>query len=201
MAHLYLQAFSSILAVSHLLVTTISHDGLTTILLGWVGDVLSPCQHPTCKHRRMAALMPFSSDHGAAALGWVIAEWPEAAELLAGWHADPDVRPFLLTVESGDLIGYGEVWVDAEENEAELARLVIDPPFRGKGHGRQLTRLLTAEARRLGFSDVWLRVVPENAPAIACYHAAGFIRATADEEAAFNVGQPRAYVWMRGGTD
>lgn len=148
----------------------------------------------------MATLVPFSSDRGVAALGWVVAEWPEAAQLLAAWHADPDVRPYLLTVESGDLIGYGEVWVDAEEDEAELARLVIDPALRGRGHGRLLTTLLTAEARRLGFSDIWLRVVPENAPAIACYRAAGFSRATADEETAFNVGQPRTYLWMRAGT-
>jgi hypothetical protein len=34
-------------------------------------------------------------------------------------------------------------------------------------------------------------------PARSCYAAVGFVRAAADEEAAFNVGQPRTYVWMR----
>jgi RimJ/RimL family protein N-acetyltransferase len=44
---------------------------------------------------------------------------------------------------------------------------------------------------------VWLRVVPQNAAAIACYAAAGFVRATVEEEVEFNEGQPRAYEWMR----
>jgi RimJ/RimL family protein N-acetyltransferase len=39
--------------------------------------------------------------------------------------------------------------------------------------------------------------VPENAAARRAYEAAGFRRATPDEEASFNAGQPRAYVWMR----
>ena len=58
-------------------------------------------------------------------------------------------------------------------------------------------RLLTAEARRRSFGEVWLRVVPENAAARRSYAAAGFVRASSDEEATFNAGQPRAYVWMR----
>ena len=55
-----------------------------------------------------------------------------------------------------------------------------------------LVSLLTTEARRRGFEDVWLRVRAENEQAIACYRAAGFVRASEAEEAAFNVGQPCA---------
>ena len=95
------------------------------------------------------------------------------------------------------LVGYGEIWEDREENEAELARLVVAPDLRGRGHGRALTRALADEAHRRGFDDVWLRVVPENAAAIRAYEAAGFSRATPEEEARFNVGQRRVYVWMR----
>jgi RimJ/RimL family protein N-acetyltransferase len=40
-------------------------------------------------------------------------------------------------------------------------------------------------------------VLPTNAPAFACYKRAGFERAAPQEEAAFNAGQPREYVWMR----
>jgi RimJ/RimL family protein N-acetyltransferase len=40
-------------------------------------------------------------------------------------------------------------------------------------------------------------VVPANAAARRAYEAAGFARATAEEEAAFNAGQRRSYVWMR----
>ena len=99
--------------------------------------------------------------------------------------------------EGGRLIGYGELWEDRDLDEAELARLVIGPAFRGKGHGRALTRALADEAHRRSFAEVWLRVVPENAAARRAYEAAGFARATAEQEADFNTGQPRIYVWMR----
>lgn len=55
---------------------------------------------------------------------------------------------------------------------------------------------LVDEARARGFPDVWLRVVPSNEAAIACYRRAGFLRATAEQERAFNERQPHAYVWM-----
>lgn len=112
------------------------------------------------------------------------------------WHADPDVHAFVVR-STGRVCGYGEVWADPEEGEAELARIVVDPQWRGRGVGRRLTGLLAAEAARLGFDTVWLRVVPTNEAAIACYSAAGFVRASEAEEHSFNHGQPRVYVWMR----
>lgn len=114
----------------------------------------------------------------------------------ARWHAEPDVLPFVW-LDGEALIGYGEIWEDREEDEAELARLVIAPEHRNGGHGRAMTRALADEAHRRGFDAVWLRVVAENGAARRAYEAAGFARATPEEEAAFNVGQPRAYVWMR----
>ncbi|MDO8390414.1 MAG: GNAT family N-acetyltransferase [Actinomycetota bacterium] len=117
-------------------------------------------------------------------------------QLFAAWHADHEVRPFVAR-DDGRACGYGEVWVDADEHDAELARIVVDPQRRGRGVGRRLAELLAAEAMRLGFADVWLRVVPTNTAAIACYTAAGFVRASAEVEQAFNQPQPRPYVWMR----
>jgi len=119
-----------------------------------------------------------------------------ALDDLARWHATPDVVPFSLLAE-GRLVGYGELWLDRVEDEAELARLVIAPVQRRHGYGRALTRLLADEAHGLGLAEVWLRVVPENAIARRAYEAAGFVRATPEQEAAFNAGQPRPYVWMR----
>ena len=95
------------------------------------------------------------------------------------------------------VVGYGELWQDRELDEAELARLVIAPAERGHGQGRALTAALADEARARGFGAVWLRVRPENVPARRAYEAAGFARATAEEEAEFNAGQPHVYVWMR----
>jgi ribosomal protein S18 acetylase RimI-like enzyme len=122
-------------------------------------------------------------------------DFPLRRDVLAEWHRDPDVHPYLLF--AGDrLCGYGEVWEDREEDEAELARIVIAPSERARGLGRALVRLLVAEAAAMGLRDVWVRVIPWNAPALACYEGAGFVRTTAEEEERFNRGQPYEYVWM-----
>jgi ribosomal protein S18 acetylase RimI-like enzyme len=116
--------------------------------------------------------------------------------ILDRWHAEDDVHPFGL-VQGYRVIGYGEIWEDPEEHEAELARLIVDPAERGRGAGRSMVRLLVGRARALGYEEVWVRVLPSNAPAIRAYAAAGFVRTTPQEESRFNRGQPRAYVWMR----
>ena len=86
---------------------------------------------------------------------------------------------------------------DDQEHEAELARLIVDPDRRGRGLGRRLVAQLAVRAAELGFDEVWLRVAPDNEPAIACYQSAGFVRATAAQEQEFNTGQPQRYLWMR----
>jgi len=152
-------------------------------------------------------LEPFDRADAATILSWARTPeegeaWAAIAEPVANesvfdrWHADADVHP-LGFVEDGRLVGYGEIWEDADEHEAELARLIVDPDARGRGVGREMVRLLTARARERGFEDVWVRVVPSNEPALHAYAAAGFVRTTAEAESAFNAGQPRAYVWMR----
>jgi ribosomal protein S18 acetylase RimI-like enzyme len=151
-------------------------------------------------------LVSFEPEHASVVAGWVrtpeeAARWASLRALpdagaFERWHAEPGVRPFVL-VEAGRPAGYGEVWEDPGEGEAELARIVVDPRARGRGVGRTLVRLLAREARRAGVAEVWLRVAPDNLPAIACYRAAGFSRADPDEEASFNERQPVGYVWMR----
>jgi ribosomal protein S18 acetylase RimI-like enzyme len=125
-----------------------------------------------------------------------ISEPDPGPETFDRWHADTDVHAFGLLAD-GRLAGYGEVWVDREEDEAELARLIVDPDVRDRGVGRTMVRLLLERARDLGYDDVWVRVVPSNARAIRAYAAAGFVRTTPEAESSFNEGQPRAYVWMR----
>ena len=155
-------------------------------------------------------LLPFRPEHGPALTSWVrsvdeASRWASLDHLptledLERWHGQPYAKPYVL-VRGDDVVGYGEVWDDGEEDrqedEAELARLVIAPAHRGQGLGRALTRALADEAWRRGVAEVWLRVVEDNLPARRAYEAAGFVRATPEEEAAFNAGQPRIYAWMR----
>lgn len=152
----------------------------------------------------MSELIPFDGSVETVA-SWVatpaeamlwsgVTTWPVPTELFATWHSESDVVPFLLLVD-GRAGAYGELWED--EDEVELARLLVAPDIRGTGVGRRLVAALVAEAGRRGFDEAWLRVIPENEPAIRCYLASGFVRATPEEEHDFNRLQPRAYAWMR----
>jgi ribosomal protein S18 acetylase RimI-like enzyme len=152
-------------------------------------------------------LEPFDRADAATVLSW--ARSPTEREAWASihepdpdvtifdrWHAGRGVRAFGFVVD-GTIAGYGEIWEDPDEHEVELARLIVDPAMRRRGFGRAMVGLLSERARGLGHENVWIRVLPSNAPAIRTYSAAGFVRATPEEESRFNDGQPHAYVWMR----
>ena len=99
---------------------------------------------------------------------------------------EPDAHP----------VGYGELWLDEEEDEVELARLIVDPARRRSGLGRALVTHLVAAAAATGLSGCLLRVVPDNAPAIALYRAAGFAAVDPERAAEWNQGQPTDYLWF-----
>lgn len=126
----------------------------------------------------------------------MIAAWHpmEPAGVLAWWE-DAEVLPWVLEV-GGEPRGYGELWLDPGEGEVELARLIVPESERGKGYGGLLTRLLTAEAATHDLATTMLRTTPDNEVAIACYLANGFARLSPEEEAEWNRGQRRDWVWL-----
>ncbi len=121
--------------------------------------------------------------------------WPVDASAFRRWHADPDVKPYVLC-DGEEPVGYGEVWTDEPEQEVELARIIVSPDRRGHGVGRRLVRLLLQQASLSGLPDAFVRVVPENDAALACYRGAGFSPVSEPEREEFNRGQPVDYVWM-----
>lgn len=121
--------------------------------------------------------------------------WPIPTETVQRWHADPDVHPYMLS-NRATLLGYGELWVDASEQEVELARLIVRPEQRGQGLGVSLVRLLLEEAKRTDYPRAFLRLFPDNHPAITCYRRAGFTVVSPADQQSFNHGQPIDYLWM-----
>jgi ribosomal protein S18 acetylase RimI-like enzyme len=118
---------------------------------------------------------------------------PVPPEVIEGWAAQADVRAYLLVMDTP--VAYGELWIDDDEREVELARIIVSPYHRGRGLGRLLTAAL-ADLARTRYPDVFLRVRPGNDAAVACYRAAGFERLDPATERAWNEGQPSPYLWM-----
>lgn len=113
------------------------------------------------------------------------------------WHEDPDVHPFVAHGKSGTLVAYGELWVDREEGEIELARIIVHPRHRGVGIGRAFVTALVELAAPFGIETMYVRVVPENVHAQRCYASAGFIAVPPDERQRFNREQSIDYVWLK----
>ena len=121
--------------------------------------------------------------------------FPVDVSVFQRWRADPDVKPYVLC-DGEAPVGYGEVWIDAAEQEVELARIIVRPASRSRGVGKRLVTLLLERASLSGFPDAFVRVVPENDVAIACYRSAGFSSVSEPERERYNRGQPVDYVWM-----
>ena len=99
------------------------------------------------------------------------------------------------SLQRGQLVAYGETWVDHDEGEVELARLIVDPARRGQGIGRILVGELVVQAVA-HYAHVFMRVHPDNATALRCYAGAKFVRVAAEQEAEWNAPQPVPYVWL-----
>jgi ribosomal protein S18 acetylase RimI-like enzyme len=140
-----------------------------------------------------ASLRQPTDDDVATIAGW---HPMPPAEVLDWWQPDY-VRPWLMLDADAGPVAYGELWVDDEEDEVELARLIVSPELRGRGLGKRLTRELMSKAAETGMTTTMLRVAPDNAVAIGCYASCGFEPLSAEESAVWNEGQRREWYWMR----
>lgn len=93
-------------------------------------------------------------------------------------------------------VGYGELWLDEEEDEVELARLIVDADRRRTGVGRLLVAELVAAARATCLSGCFLRVAPDNVAALGLYRSAGFADVDEERSRAWNQGQPAEFAWL-----
>jgi RimJ/RimL family protein N-acetyltransferase len=144
-----------------------------------------PVPKPVAKRCR---LVPFDAAWAEVVVSWVRdaqeAYWlaPKSAppltpgELLR-WR-QPDHNPYLLVEEERRApVGYGELnRMAGPKRQYWLGHLLVDPAFRGRGYGVQLTARLLEEAfEQRGAQRVTLVAFPENVAALACYRAAGLV--------------------------
>ena len=75
--------------------------------------------------------------------------------------------------EDGRLLGFGQFYLKL--GRCHLARLVINPEFRGRGVGEEfVAELMKHGSRELGTEAFSLYVMTENKPAYNCYRTLGF---------------------------
>jgi ribosomal protein S18 acetylase RimI-like enzyme len=131
----------------------------------------------------------------------VVVSWIATArdcELWAGWRVtfpiDRQSLPAAIGFTDGnafslmdgkELVAFGQL-VTKDHGRAHLARLIVRPAFRGKGHGQTLVRAMVEQAIAGPFERVSLNVDDSNVPAVSLYLKLGFVEATrpADEPAA-----------------
>lgn len=142
----------------------------------------------------MIELVPFGAEHFDALIGWspdaeFLLQWAGArlrhpltreqlAELVADAERPGPVARLYAALRRTDsaLVGHGELgWIDRDNRDAKLMRIVLAPEARGQGLGEALVRGLV----RVGFEELDLHrldlhVFPFNQSAIRCYERVGF---------------------------
>ncbi|MDD9939230.1 MAG: GNAT family N-acetyltransferase [Myxococcales bacterium] len=149
-------------------------------------------------------LVPFQLDAATAVSRWAresgrFAPWSEVVSdaVFERGMADASISLHLL-LEDGVAVAYGELWRETDPAEVELARILVDPARRRRGLASALIRELVAEALRGGTVPIWVRVLPDNTAALACYSKLGFMGASLDEERRYNEeGQSPGMRWLK----
>jgi [ribosomal protein S18]-alanine N-acetyltransferase len=123
--------------------------------------------------------------------------YPFPADLVGSWRKVADDIKSYLCFDGEMPVGYGELWLDDEEDEVELARIIVAPELRGKGIGTEFVRALLQPALAAEYSAVFLRVRPDNERAIKTYLRVGFEPVDEKLAAEWNEPQPINYTWLQ----
>ncbi|MFI6349652.1 GNAT family N-acetyltransferase [Streptomyces sp. NPDC050560] len=68
----------------------------------------------------------------------------------------------------------GTVWVTRRPLGGFVLNVLVEPEYRGRGHGRTLMRVAEAEVAALGCTEIMLNVFAHNTPAMRLYEQLGY---------------------------
>lgn len=100
-------------------------------------------------------------------------QFEDELENLPGKYAAPEGR--LLLAKTCETIAGCAALRKIDAKTCEMKRLFVREKFRGSGLGKQLTEILIAEARKIGYRRMRLDTLPDKMPsAVRLYERLGF---------------------------
>jgi ribosomal protein S18 acetylase RimI-like enzyme len=113
------------------------------------------------------------------------------ADMYRTWLDAKDQHGYVL-IKNEKVIAYGEIWVDDDENDLELAHIIVHPDYRNKGIGKTFIQLLLNQCSEMTYPWIYMRMVPENEKAMNCYKGVGF-----EEDAILRHTYSSKWIWMK----
>lgn len=101
---------------------------------------------------------------------------------------------FFVAIESGEVVGYGGVWLVIDE--AHIVNVAVRADKRRQGVARRLVLRLLEEAKSHGMTTASLEVRAGNAPAIALYEAMGFVATNRRKRYYPDNGEDAVVMWL-----
>ena len=85
---------------------------------------------------------------------------------------------YFIVLKNDEIVGGCGVYPTQglEKGCAELVKLYISKEVRGQGLGKKLMELCAVEARKLGYSSLYLETLPELSKAVQLYENLGYKR-------------------------
>lgn len=144
--------------------------------------------------------------HASTIADWALAQVPSvlgpaaahpfAVTVVSSWWNRPGVQPLLLVDEVGEPVAYGEVWDNPEQDESELAHLLINPQRHSAGIYGCLVDGLVDRARVNGRSRCLVRVPHGSDEVVKTSRNVGFQDVDEETVMTWNREQPRSYHWL-----
>ena len=97
--------------------------------------------------------------------------WSERS-ILHDLTENPVARWLVMTDEQEKVIAYAGMWLVMDEGH--VCNIAVDPDYRGRGFGKQITQSLVELAKEEGMRLMTLEVRRSNSVAQALYHQLGF---------------------------